>query len=66
MLRAQCRAIGLNEVAEALCISIDTVKHHLTHALVATACTNRTQLALAWQREMGPAAAPVAPGTGAA
>jgi DNA-binding NarL/FixJ family response regulator len=43
------------QVAEALCISIDTVKHHLTHALVATACTNRTQLALAWQREMGPA-----------
>ncbi|ADP79285.1 transcriptional regulator, LuxR family [Pseudofrankia inefficax] len=42
------------QVAEALCISIDTVKHHLTHALVATACTNRTQLALAWQREMGP------------
>ncbi|MBL7494745.1 response regulator transcription factor [Frankia sp. CNm7] len=42
------------QVAEALCISIDTVKHHLTHALVATSCTNRTQLALAWQREMGP------------
>jgi len=43
------------QVAEALCISIDTVKHHLTHALVATSCANRTQLALAWQREMGPA-----------
>jgi DNA-binding CsgD family transcriptional regulator len=41
------------QVAEALCISIDTVKHHLTHALVATGCSNRTQLALAWQREMG-------------
>lgn len=46
------------QVAEALCISIDTVKHHLTHALVATACTNRTQLALAWQREMGSLPAP--------
>jgi DNA-binding CsgD family transcriptional regulator len=50
------------QVAEALCISIDTVKHHLTHALVATSCSNRTQLALAWQREMGsmPAGGPVA------
>jgi DNA-binding NarL/FixJ family response regulator len=53
------------QVAEALCISIDTVKHHLTHALVATGCTNRTQLALAWQREMGPSAAsqPPSPNT---
>lgn len=50
------------QVAEALCISIDTVKHHLTHALVATACTNRTQLALAWQREMGPSASSGGPG----
>jgi DNA-binding NarL/FixJ family response regulator len=41
------------QVAEALCISVDTVKHHLTHALVATGCSNRTQLAIAWQREMG-------------
>ncbi|MBX6391494.1 MAG: response regulator transcription factor [Frankia sp.] len=46
------------QVAEALCISIDTVKHHLTHALVATSCSNRTQLALAWQREMGGVAMP--------
>jgi DNA-binding CsgD family transcriptional regulator len=46
------------QVAEALCISIDTVKHHLTHALVATGCSNRTQLALAWQREMGALAIP--------
>jgi len=50
------------QVAEALCISIDTVKHHLTHALVATSCANRTQLALAWQREMGPSTPQVAPG----
>ena len=49
------------QVAEALCISIDTVKHHLTHALVATGCTNRTQLALAWQREMGALPAPGLP-----
>ncbi|WP_235462948.1 MULTISPECIES: helix-turn-helix transcriptional regulator [Frankia] len=46
------------QVAEALCISIDTVKHHLTHALVATGCTNRTQLAIAWQRETSAFAAP--------
>jgi DNA-binding CsgD family transcriptional regulator len=46
------------QVAEALCISIDTVKHHLTHALVATGCSNRTQLAIAWQREMGSLPAP--------
>ncbi|EFC79485.1 response regulator transcription factor [Parafrankia sp. EUN1f] len=49
------------QVAEALCISIDTVKHHLTHALVATGCSNRTQLALAWQREMGSMPAPGLP-----
>ncbi|OHV44769.1 helix-turn-helix transcriptional regulator [Pseudofrankia sp. BMG5.36] len=52
------------QVAEALCISIDTVKHHLTHALVATSCANRTQLALAWQREMGPSTSPVIAGPG--
>jgi DNA-binding CsgD family transcriptional regulator len=49
------------QVAEALCISIDTVKHHLTHALVATGCTNRTQLAIAWQRETSAFAPPSPP-----
>jgi len=39
------------QVAAALSISIETVKHHLTHALVVTGCANRTQLALAWHRE---------------
>jgi DNA-binding CsgD family transcriptional regulator len=39
------------EVAEELSISVDTVKHHLSHALLATGCTNRTRLAVAWQRE---------------
>jgi DNA-binding CsgD family transcriptional regulator len=41
------------QVAAALSISIETVKHHLTHALVVTGCANRTQLALAWHREAG-------------
>jgi DNA-binding CsgD family transcriptional regulator len=49
------------QVAEALCISIDTVKHHLTHALVATGCSNRTQLAIAWQRETSAFAPPSPP-----
>ncbi|MGF7234082.1 MAG: response regulator transcription factor [Frankia sp.] len=40
------------QIAEALCISVDTVKHHVRRAMEATGCANRTQLALAWQREV--------------
>jgi DNA-binding CsgD family transcriptional regulator len=47
------------QVAAALSISIETVKHHLTHALVVTGCANRTQLALAWHREIGSALEPL-------
>lgn len=53
VVRLVAEGCSNRQVAEALCISVDTVKHHLTHALVATGCTNRTQVALAWQREVG-------------
>ncbi|WP_433206451.1 response regulator transcription factor [Nocardia sp. CA-107356] len=36
------------EIAQNLYIGIDTVKKHLTAALSATGCRNRTQLALYW------------------
>lgn len=35
------------EIAQALCIGIDTVKKHLTQVLKVTGCTNRTQVAIA-------------------
>jgi DNA-binding CsgD family transcriptional regulator len=57
VVRLVAEGCSNRQVAEALCISVDTVKHHLTHALVATGCTNRTQVALAWQREVGAAPA---------
>ncbi len=53
VVRLVAEGCSNRQVADALCISVDTVKHHLTHALVATGCANRTQLALAWQREVG-------------
>lgn len=53
VVRLVAEGCSNRQVADALCISVDTVKHHLTHALVATGCVNRTQLALAWQREVG-------------
>lgn len=47
------------EIAVTLCISVETVKHHVGHAMEATGSANRTQLAVAWQREI---AGPAAPG----
>lgn len=65
VVRLVAEGYSNRQVAEALCISVDTVKHHLTHALVATGCANRTQLALMWQREVGALpAAVVAPPVG--
>ena len=37
------------QIAEELCIGVDTVKKHLTQALRVSGCRNRTQLALWWR-----------------
>jgi DNA-binding CsgD family transcriptional regulator len=44
------RGLTNREIAEALFITTDTVKKHLTRAMELTGCANRTQLALTWNR----------------
>ncbi|WP_037264026.1 LuxR C-terminal-related transcriptional regulator [Kibdelosporangium aridum] len=44
------RGLTNREIAEALFVTTDTVKKHITHALSVTGCANRTQLALEWGR----------------
>jgi DNA-binding CsgD family transcriptional regulator len=46
------RGLTNREIAEALYISVETVKKHLTRAMELTGCTNRTQLALEWRRRV--------------
>jgi len=41
------------EIAEGLGMTVDTVKHIVRRSMATTGCANRTQLALAWQREHG-------------
>jgi DNA-binding CsgD family transcriptional regulator len=48
------------EIAEGLGITVDTVKHIVRRSMATTGCANRTQLALAWQRENARIPAPAA------
>nr|MDT0666539.1 helix-turn-helix transcriptional regulator [Micromonospora sp. DSM 115978] len=41
------------QIADSLHITLDTTKHHVTRAMHATGCANRTQLALLWHRCTG-------------
>ncbi len=61
VVRLVAEGCSNRQVAESLCISVDTVKHHVRHAMEATGYANRTQLALAWQREVGAATAGAPP-----
>jgi DNA-binding NarL/FixJ family response regulator len=41
------------EVARRLCITVATVKKHLTHAMAKTGSASRTQLAVLWRGTTG-------------
>jgi DNA-binding CsgD family transcriptional regulator len=45
------RGLTNQQIADALSITTDTVKKHVASAREATGCSNRTQLALTWQRQ---------------
>nr|MDT0664433.1 LuxR C-terminal-related transcriptional regulator [Micromonospora sp. DSM 115978] len=51
--RAIAKGYSNAEVARALKLSLDSVKHHATTAMRVTGCRNRTQLALLWHRSTG-------------
>jgi DNA-binding CsgD family transcriptional regulator len=52
VVRLVAQGYSNRQVASELRIGLDTVKHHMNHAMDATGCANRTQLAVAWDREM--------------
>jgi DNA-binding CsgD family transcriptional regulator len=49
VVRLLSEGLTNHQIAEALVITVDTVKKHLTRALEVTGCRNRTQLALVWR-----------------
>ncbi|CAM3843637.1 LuxR C-terminal-related transcriptional regulator [Kibdelosporangium persicum] len=42
------------QIADVMCVGIDTVKKHITAVMKATGCTSRTQLALHWAGRSNP------------
>jgi len=57
VVRLVAEGLTNQEIADALFVTVGTVKKHLTRALQVTGCANRTQIALAWQQSHREAAA---------
>lgn len=47
VLRLVCDGLEYNEIAERLCVSVNTVKTHVSHILQRTGYANKTRLAIA-------------------
>ena len=47
VLRLVCEGLEYSEIAEKLCVSVNTVKTHVSHILQRTGYSNKTRLAIA-------------------
>lgn len=45
------QGLSNREIAQLLFVTVDTIKHHVMRACQKAGASNRTQLALNWQRE---------------